>query len=97
MSYFGAAAAASSVGGPGLLVQAVGDGEERNVVVPQLRADSLREHPVQQRGPLEIHLVAKHRQQSQTILRFDLGQICICMSYLDPGHFVLAHPGVDIS
>lgn len=73
MSYFGAAAAASSVRGPGLLVQAVGDGEERNVVVPQLRADSLREHPEQQRGPLEIHLVAKHGQRSQIILRFDLG------------------------
>lgn len=57
MSYFGAAAAASSVRGPGLLVQAVGDGEERNVVVPQLRADSLREHPLQQRGHLEIHLL----------------------------------------
>lgn len=56
MSYFGSAAAASSVCGPRLLVQAVGDGEEGNVVVPQLRPDSLREHPMQQRGLLEIHL-----------------------------------------
>lgn len=57
-SYFGSAAAADvpSVCGPCLLVQAVGDGEERDVVVPQLGADSLRLHPVQQHGRLEIHL-----------------------------------------
>lgn len=57
MSYFGSAAAASSVCGPCLLVQAVGDGEEGNVDVPQLRPDSLREHPMQQRGLLEVHLL----------------------------------------
>lgn len=34
MSYFGSAAAASSVCGPSVLVQAVGDGEEDNVDVP---------------------------------------------------------------
>lgn len=57
-SYFGSAAAAAvpSVRGPRLLVQAVGDGEERDVVVPQLGPDSLCLHPVQQPGRLEIHL-----------------------------------------
>lgn len=58
-SYFGSAAAAAAVPvvrGPRLLVQAVGDGEERDVVVPQLGPDSLRLHPVQQRRCLEIHL-----------------------------------------
>lgn len=61
-SYFGcaaaaaAAAAAPSVRGPRLLVQAVGHGECRDVVVPQPSPDSLRLHPVQQRGRLEIHL-----------------------------------------
>lgn len=57
MSYFGSAVAASSVCGPRLLVQAIGDGEERNVVVPQLRTDSLGKHPMQKRGLLEIHLL----------------------------------------
>lgn len=57
-SYFGSAAAAAvpAVRGPRLLVQAVGDGEEGDVVVPQLGTDSLRLHAVQQRECLEIHL-----------------------------------------
>lgn len=69
MSYFGsAAAAASPVCGPRLQVQAVRDGEERNVVVPQLGPDSLCEHPMQQCGLLEIHLFPntdkRHRESS---------------------------------
>lgn len=49
--------AVSSVSAPGLLVQAVGDGEECNVVVPQLCPDSLRLHTMQQSGPLEVNLI----------------------------------------
>lgn len=54
--YFGLAGAVSSVCGPGLLVQAVGDGEESDVIVPQLCSDSLRLHSVQQGGPLKVNL-----------------------------------------
>ncbi len=47
----------SSVSAPGLLVQAVGDGEECDVVVPQLCPDSLRLHTMQQHGPPEVNLI----------------------------------------
>lgn len=43
-TYFAMAGAISSVCFPGLLVQAVRDGEECDVVVPQLCPDPLRLH-----------------------------------------------------
>lgn len=47
----------SFVGAPGILVQAVGDGEECDVVVPQLHPDSLRLDAMQQGGLQKVHLI----------------------------------------
>ena len=50
--------AISFVGGPRFLVQAVGDGEDGDVVVPQPGPDALCLHTMQQHGPPEVHLTA---------------------------------------